>query len=235
MYSDYMEIVPAFLEQDFETIIQKIRPFHSITPLVQIDICDGRFVPTRTWPYSTSDIVFATQNVELEKLKALGLPFELDLMIQNPEQVLGKWLLTKPVRAVIHWGSSRDLNMVFAILRGYQMDNPKFTFGLAVPANITVMDIAKYVRYISFIQVMGIDRVGAQGQPFSKTALVTIPLLRKEFPNIPLHVDGGVSVQNIVLLGELGVSVVAVGSTIQNAPDPIAAYQNISTLIGSDM
>ena len=50
-----MEIIPAILPKDFAEIEEKIEMVIGIAPLVQIDICDGKFVTSTTWPYKKSD------------------------------------------------------------------------------------------------------------------------------------------------------------------------------------
>lgn len=46
-----MEIVPAILEKNFSHIKEKIEKVCDIAKTVQIDVCDGLFVPSTTWPY----------------------------------------------------------------------------------------------------------------------------------------------------------------------------------------
>ena len=50
-----MQILPAILPKNFSEIEDKIALVKGIAPLVQVDICDGKFVPSTTWPYRKAD------------------------------------------------------------------------------------------------------------------------------------------------------------------------------------
>ena len=84
-----------------------------------------------------------------------------------------------------------------------------------------------------FVQVMGIDREGKQGEPFDKRALYLVERLRARYPKLPIQVDGGVSLQNARELVAAGASRLVVGSAIVKAEDPLAAYQEFQELVNS--
>lgn len=48
------EIIPAILPKNYEDLKNKIALVRGIVPLAQIDICDGKFVPNFSWPFSTN-------------------------------------------------------------------------------------------------------------------------------------------------------------------------------------
>ena len=47
------EIIPAILPKNYEDLKNKIALVRGIIPIVQIDICDGVFVETASWPFSS--------------------------------------------------------------------------------------------------------------------------------------------------------------------------------------
>jgi pentose-5-phosphate-3-epimerase len=49
------EVIPAILAKNFEELREKISRVVSISRFVQIDICDGVFVPSISWPMQPSD------------------------------------------------------------------------------------------------------------------------------------------------------------------------------------
>jgi len=67
------KIIPAILEEDFNEIKSKISLIKDQTDLVQLDICDGRFVKVKTWP-------FTDLNGEFEKIKSQIKLVEADLL-----------------------------------------------------------------------------------------------------------------------------------------------------------
>jgi len=50
-----MEIIPAILVKKFTEIEEKIELIKGISDFVQLDICDGKFVKSTTWPYGKTD------------------------------------------------------------------------------------------------------------------------------------------------------------------------------------
>ena len=113
-----MEIIPAILPKNFKEIEEKVEQIVGTATLVQIDICDGKFVPTVTWPYWKAD-----ENFEAILREERGMPewekinYEFDLMIENPtEDDARKWLSAGAERIVLHRESSKDLTPIIAIL-----------------------------------------------------------------------------------------------------------------------
>ena len=120
-------IIPAFLEQNFNSVLEKVNPFVGDAPIVQIDICDGVYTPTpASWPY--------TENADwnrIEEIKSKGIMVEFDLMIQRPEEYIVAILSANPRRVIIHYNSTQYIDRILAILNGYYQEYPKFEFGVA--------------------------------------------------------------------------------------------------------
>jgi pentose-5-phosphate-3-epimerase len=93
-----MEIIPAILPKNFREIEEKIDLIKDFSNKVQIDICDGKYVPTITWPYWKADVK-PDENFEAILREDRGMPeweridYEFDLMIKDPsEDDARKWL-----------------------------------------------------------------------------------------------------------------------------------------------
>src|SRR5271154_4804508 len=92
------EIIPAILPKNYEDLKNKIALVRGVAPVVQIDICDGNFVPSITWPFLSKsyDETFLENNFDEHFRRILneqeGLPFwedidfELDLMVTNASE-----------------------------------------------------------------------------------------------------------------------------------------------------
>ena len=84
------DIVPALLPYSYDDLSEHLGHLKGAAPIVQIDICDGLFVTSRTWPNEPKDKDRFAQIVKGEE----GLPywedfnFEIDLMVHNPERHL---------------------------------------------------------------------------------------------------------------------------------------------------
>jgi len=84
---------------------------------------------------------------------------------------------------------------------------------------------------LDFVQLMGIKKIGAQGQPFDEPTLARAKELRTKFPDLEIAVDGSVNGTTISQLLAAGVNRFAPGSAISRANDPILAFKELSALI----
>ena len=66
---------------------------------------------------------------------------------------------------------------------------------------------------------MGIEKIGYQGQPFDERVIDQVKALRKEYPELIISVDGGVSFDTAPRLIEAGANRLVVGSVIFNSLD----------------
>ena len=205
-----MEIIPAILPKNFREIEEKIELIVGISNIVQIDICDGKFVPSTTWPYWKPD-----ENFEKILREERGMPewekinYEFDLMIDNPSvDDARKWLSAGAERIVLHHESSKDLSLVIAVLDGLVQ------IGIAVNLTTNLEEVKKYSEKIQFIQVMGIRKAGFQGQKFEPDTPDKVKEIKALFPDLKVQVDGGVSLENADLLKHSGVDALVVGSTL---------------------
>jgi hypothetical protein len=87
-----------------------------------------------------------------------------------------------------------------------------------------------YLDSIDYVQFMGIKRIGVQGQPFSSDVLNKIKMFRSKHPQIPVQVDGGVSVETATLLLSLGVSRLVIGSRLWNSDNPEQVFTELTEL-----
>lgn len=221
-----MEIIPAILPKKFSEIEEKIELIKGISNIVQIDICDGKFVPTITWPYWKTD-----ENFEAIIREERGMPewesinYEFDLMIDNPNaDDARKWLSAGAEKIILHMESSKDLNPVIDVLHGL------VEIGIAIGNQTPIEDLKKYIDKIQYIQVMGIRKAGFQGQKFENGALDKVKEIKNAFPNIKIQVDGGVNIDTAILLKDAGVDRVVVGSALfnsENIVDTIEEFRRI--------
>jgi ribulose-phosphate 3-epimerase len=221
-----MEIIPAILPRDFAEIEEKVELIKGLCPLVQIDICDGKFVTSTTWPYKKSD-----ENFEKILHEDMGMPawedvnYEFDLMIDNPtEDDARKWLSAGAERVVLHLESSKDLNPVIAVLTGL------VEIGIAISVKTDIKELAKYSDKIQFIQCMGIRKIGYQGQSFDAGTVDRVKELKTMYPNLKIQVDGGVSMENAPLLKHAGADRLVEGSAIFESDNIVDSYNRFKAV-----
>src|SRR3989339_485519 len=183
-----VEIIPAILARDYEDLKNKISLLRGVVPMVQIDICDGNFVPNITWPFLDGDFDQHFKNILNEQE---GVPFwedidfEFDLMVSNVAENFDIYLKLGPRRVVFHLEAFADLDQLQEFLEGidpYVRDVTEI--GVAIGTNTDVEKVFKIVNSVDFVQCMGIENIGFQGQEFDERVLEQIQKLRAEFPDL---------------------------------------------------
>ncbi len=85
---------------------------------------------------------------------------------------------------------------------------------------ISFMEFAKEnIENINAFQVMGIEKIGFQGQKFADESLGIVKKLKKTFPKKEIYFDGGEDEETVPKIKEAGVDVFCVGHYLTQAQD----------------
>lgn len=218
-----IEIIPAILPRDFSEINEKVELVKGFVKNIQIDICDGHFVPSFTWPYKKHDDTFEKMLREEEGLPDWqDIDYEFDLMVDHPEKVIDDWVAVGATRIILHAEAKGDIASAVKALLG------RAEVGLAF--NIETEVVMPAGVDVSFIQLMGIDRVGFQGQDFDAKVIDKVKVVRKKYPNITISIDGGVSLETAPKLVAAGANRLVVGSAIFDSENPIDTVMKFKSL-----
>ncbi len=234
-----VEVIPAIIPQSLEDLKEKMALVDGISPVVQIDVCDGRFVPSKCWPYINDKEDFQKILDEQEEFPFLGtLDFEADLMIEDPEVRAEDWIHAGAKRIILHIESGTDLLLFVKDLRkkyGYLSDsiiNIEIGIGINIDTRNDMLD--QYLiadengnSLADFVQFMGIKKIGYQHQEFDGEVLEKIRDIRARFPGSILSVDGGVNFENAHDLVEAGINRLVSGSTIYTSDDIRQAIEEL--------
>ena len=226
-----IEIIPAILPSDFREILEKADLVKGFTKTIQIDICDGHFVPSFTWPYIKHDDSYERMLHEED-----GLPFwkeldyEFDLMVDHPEKIIEDWVMVGATRIVIHAEAKGDVVGAINALGGRVEVGLAFNIDTDIVIPASVKESLDGLSCIDFIQLMGIDRVGYQGQKFDEKVIKKIKSTKTKYPNIPISIDGAVSLETAPRLIAAGANRLVIGSAIFETDNPIDAVMRFKTL-----
>lgn len=219
------EIIPAILPRDFSELSEKIELMKGFVKTIQIDVCDGQFTPSASWPYRKRDDSFEKILQEDEGLPGWKqLNFEIDLMTNRPEEAVSDWVSAGATRVIIHAEARGNVEEAIALLSN------RVEIGLALNIETPLSIIEPYADKIQFLQCMGIDNIGFQGQAFNYKIMEKIVELRKLYPDLPISVDGGVSLETGPELLRAGASRLVVGSAIFESDNPIQAIEDFKRI-----
>jgi ribulose-phosphate 3-epimerase len=236
------EIIPAILPKNYEDLKNKISLVKETVSLVQVDICDGVFVKSMTWPfYAPSSEGVARDGLDQHFQNILneqeGMPFwedvdfELDLMVSDAVENFDIYTKLGPKRIIFHLEAVGDLQNFKEFLEGidsYVRDSMEI--GVAINPQTPVEQIFPIVNNIDFVQCMAIAQIGYQGEPFDERCISHIKILKEKFPDLIISVDGGINMETGARLTGAGADRLAIGSAIFNTDDIIDTIEQFRNL-----
>lgn len=220
-----MEIVPACIPKSFTEWEDFVLKMGSVGEKLHLDVCDGKFVPSISWP-------IAGDSGEWRKFVSQeeGLPnwdlneFEVDLMVSNPESRFREFIEAGFSRVIIHWESlgENPAESIELILSDGRAD-----FWLAASPLTDPSDYLPFLGGFGGFQCMGILKIGFQGQPFENKALDVVRAVRSANPELQISVDGAVSIETAGAIVSAGATKLVVGSALSRSDNPISVVNEI--------
>lgn len=210
------EVIPAILAKDYNDLRQKIANVVNLVHLVQIDICDGKFVESKSWPMDRDD----AESVALILGEEEGLPywenmdFEFDLMVKDAIKQFDFFVRLGAKRIIFHLEAEDELELKDFInaIDPYTREN--LQIGIAINTTTDIEKLSSFINSIDFVQCMGIEKIGFQGEGFDKRVLSQIKDLRSKYSDIIISVDGSVNEDTAQALVKAGANRLVVGSAL---------------------
>ena len=226
------EITPSVLVSDFSELNEKLAKFVNITDLVQIDICDGKFVPSVSWPMGRRD----EGSVEAILNEEEGMPFweqinfEFDLMVLNAHKQFEFFTRLGAKSIIFHLEAEteKDFREFLESLDPYFKDN--VSIGIALNTTTDIALLESFINYVDFVQCMGIEKIGFQGEEFDVRVLEQIQNLRAKYPELKISVDGSVNESTAPALLKAGANRLVIGSALLNSYDIRETFRDFQKL-----
>lgn len=211
-------IVPAIIPQSADHLRDSLAKI-TFASAVQIDLVDGIFAAPPSWPYEPMG------NVEDVQEAIEPFAVELDLMVAGGADAARAWHACGVRRFVFHLESFDELEA----LRSFKA-NHVCTIGLSIGNDVPQQALEEHLELADFVQLMGIAKIGTQGQPFDERVLFKCAALRAAHPQLPISIDGAVSAETLPRLRDAGADRFVVGSAVMGAGDPQKAYKELAAL-----
>jgi len=208
-----IKIAPSILSADFSCLDREIKRVEDAgCDLIHIDVMDGHFVPNLTLgPALVKSI-----------RKVTKLPFDVHLMIENPQQLIGQFvdagsnMITTHIETI----SCEEFRKQAAFLKSQNV-----RAGISLNPAEPLERIAPVLDIADFVLVMSVNP-GFSGQQFIPGVVPKIKALRAIFTK-DIAVDGGVNDTVAGMLIKAGATILASGSYIFGAKDPQQAMERI--------
>jgi ribulose-phosphate 3-epimerase len=214
-----IKIIPAIMPENYEDLVSYTDRVVSLVDLVQIDVMDGKYTNSISWPYNKKDRHFDDILSEEEGFPNWeNLNFCLDLMVLDPYTEALKWINTGVSEIVLHWGSLKKDDPI-KLIKQLQERDIKVTI-----AKIPSEDISEFqylFSVINSVQFMGIENVGFQGEPFVKDVIKQVSDFHKKYPDMDIMIDGGINIETAEEFKKAGADRLVSGSFIFTNQDGV--------------
>ncbi len=232
--SQYAEaITPAILEASENAFFAQFELYQHFAPHLHIDVCDGVFVPSLTIPYTAPQEYTPSFFHQLD-LKSVDA--EVHLMVSDPHNIGCDFIRSGAKRIIAQWESFTSTAETRGVVDSWESRGATVGLSILIPTDIhpLITYVASDPRIVS-VQVMSIDPIGAQGNPFDTRALARIKELKAHLPKVEISVDGSMNAQSIPTVLHAGAMRAVVGSAVSRQQYPPDAYEALCEHVAKAM
>ncbi|MFA5859473.1 MAG: CBS domain-containing protein [Elusimicrobiota bacterium] len=178
--------------------------------------------------YDVSEQKKTLQLTDIEKIrKYTELPIDVHLAVKNPDKFISKNLkMHKNDYFCIHIENkfAKDKLITLKSQLGCR-------FGLSINIETPVEELSEYVHLLDYVLFMAAEP-GISGASFNDKVIDKIQVFKKKYPEMQIHVDGGINNTTATLVRDIGVDVLISGSYILKDND----YANqVAKLVGQNL
>ena len=213
------EILPSILSADFARLGEEIAKVERAgISILHVDIMDGHFVPNLTiGPPVVKSIRRITR-----------LTLDVHLMISDPDTYAPIFIEAGADQVSVHQEVCPHLDRT---LRMIQEEGAKA--GVVLNPSTPVTTLADVLDVADYVLIMSVNP-GFGGQRFIPNALRKVRTLdawRKDRGlQLPIEIDGGITIENLGDAVRAGVDWVVAGSTVFHSEDPTATVRQMQQI-----
>jgi ribulose-phosphate 3-epimerase len=213
-------IAPSILSADFSRLGEEIAAVEAAgADWIHIDVMDGHFVPNIT----------IGPAVVRSLRKLTRLPFDVHLMIRNPDQFLEAFADAGSDVITVHAEAAGHLHRTVTRIREL---GPKAGVSLNPATPLALVE--PILSDIDLLLVMTVNP-GFGGQQFIKTMLPKIRQARecieRTAPSVMLEVDGGVTLANMSDILAAGADALVAGAAVFGSGDYAATIGRMKAIM----
>jgi len=197
------KIAPSILSADFSKLGEEILAVEAAgADWIHIDVMDGRFVP---------NITIGPGPVKLLR-KITTLPFDVHLMIENPERYIDSFADAGSNVITVHVEAARHLHRIIA-----QIKERGVKAGVSLNPSTPLVQVEPILGDVDVLLIMTVNP-GFGGQKFIPQSLLKIrkarELVNSTAPGVAIEVDGGVTIDNLKSIAEAGADIFVAGASV---------------------
>ncbi|HUF33010.1 MAG TPA: ribulose-phosphate 3-epimerase [Acidimicrobiales bacterium] len=207
----HVEIAPSVLPADFSRLGEEVAALEEAgVDRIQWDVMDGRFVPNLTFG---PDVIAAAR-------PHTSLPFEAHLMVEEPDELLHRYVEAGCRLLIVHAESTRHLHRTLGRVAELGAA-AAVALNPATPASA----VAHVLDLVEMVLVMTVNP-GFGGQDYLATMEPKVAevaaLVAAGGHDVDVEVDGGIGPATIAGAASAGANVLVAGSALYRDPEGLA-------------
>jgi len=215
------KIAPSILSADFSRLAEEIAAVEKAgADLIHIDVMDGHFVPNIT----------IGAGVIASLRKTTRLPFDVHLMIENPERHMEAFAKAGSDMITLHVEAAHHLHRTITLIKELGIKA-----GVSLNPATPLVQVEPILPDVDLLLIMTVNP-GFGGQRFIAGLLPKIRKARELIgaiaPDVLVEVDGGITMENISSVSEAGADIIVAGQAIFGNGDYGKAISKMKTILG---
>lgn len=203
-----LEIVPSVLPADFSRLGEEAVALEKAgVDRIQWDVMDGNFVPNLTFG---PDVIAAVR-------PHVGVPFEAHLMVNNPDELLAKYVEAGCEWLLVHAESTMHLHRTLSRVAELGA-RPAVALNPSTPADAVrhVLDLVDMVLVMTVNPGFGGQAYISSMEPKVAEIAAMVAASGRE---IDIQVDGGISPSTVAGAAAAGANILVAGSALYKDPE----------------
>lgn len=214
------KLAPSILSADFGRLAEEVAQIErGGADLVHVDVMDGHFVP---------NISFGAPVMKCLTGRT-GLPFDVHLMIENPDAYLEDFVTPQTEYITVHQEACTHLNRTVQHIKSLEI---KAGVSINPATSPSVLDYI--LEDVDMVLLMSVNP-GFGGQKFIPSVLEKARKLRDikidRGLDFEIEIDGGATLDNVREIIDAGVEIVVAGSAVFKAPDIAARTAEFKEIV----
>ncbi|MDD4200593.1 MAG: ribulose-phosphate 3-epimerase [Eubacteriales bacterium] len=215
------KLAPSILSADFGKLAEDVAAIEKGgADLIHVDVMDGHFVP---------NISFGAPVMKCLTGRT-GLPFDVHLMIENPDSYIEDFMTPQTEYITIHEEAATHLNRSIQHIRSLGVKA-----GVSINPATPLYTLDYILEDVDMVLLMSVNP-GFGGQKFIPSVLEKVRKLaeiRKTGGfNFEIELDGGATLDNVKEIMDAGVDILVAGSAIFKTEDITGTTMKFKEIIG---
>jgi len=213
-----IRLCPSILNANRDDLTHEIVRVASDSDLLHLDVMDNIFVPNETFSFNESQAI----------IESSPIPVDAHLMISNPDENAYLYARAGAKSVTFHLEASENpLHTIAAIKENGARAS------IAVKPATPFAQLEPYLTYLDMVLIMTVEP-GFGGQSFMSEMMPKVAEARAHIDEIGsdiwLQVDGGISVDTIMIAAKAGADAFVAGSAVYKAQSPSDMLRELKKL-----